>query len=175
MVYIFCTYLITMAFLDIILLSVQLLAGLVVSFGAILFGVDLLDRLTSGINEVAELKKGNVSIGIRLAASVLAMTNIIQPGIESFLSAVSRQAVLRVIAGSLLALLAYTVLAVVGLSIAMKVLDSMFSRLADFKVRPALKNGNVAAAIFISGVLLAVSFILQAWVTGVVNAIGLPA
>ena len=61
---------------------IQLIVALGLAIAAIYMGINLLDKLTKGIEEVEELKKGNVAVGIIIAAVVLSISIVIQSGVR---------------------------------------------------------------------------------------------
>ncbi|HLF06589.1 MAG TPA: DUF350 domain-containing protein [Thermoplasmata archaeon] len=61
---------------------VQLIVALGLAIAAIYMGINLLDKLTKGIEEVEELKKGNVAVGIIIASVVLSISIVIQSGVR---------------------------------------------------------------------------------------------
>jgi uncharacterized membrane protein YjfL (UPF0719 family) len=61
---------------------IQLIIALALAIAAIYMGINLLDKLTKGIEEVEELKKGNVAVGIIIAAVVLSIAIVIQAGVQ---------------------------------------------------------------------------------------------
>jgi uncharacterized membrane protein YjfL (UPF0719 family) len=60
---------------------VQLLLGIVLAVGAIYLALNILDRLTTGIEEFEELRKGNVAVALEMAGVIIAVAVIIQSGV----------------------------------------------------------------------------------------------
>jgi uncharacterized membrane protein YjfL (UPF0719 family) len=60
---------------------IQLVLGIALAVGAIYLALNILDRLTSGVNEFQELKKGNVAVALEMAGVIIATSVIIQSGI----------------------------------------------------------------------------------------------
>ncbi|HMB45901.1 MAG TPA: DUF350 domain-containing protein [Candidatus Methanoperedens sp.] len=66
----------------IILISiVQLILGIVLAIVAIYLALNILDKLTKGIDEFAELKKGNVAVALEMAGVIITVAIIIQSGV----------------------------------------------------------------------------------------------
>ncbi len=156
-----------------VLAGVQLILGLVLALASIYIGINLLDKLTKGIDEQKELKKGNAAVGILMAAVVLSIANVIQSGVAGLTVAMTTTSTIEgLIVGTIAGLVQVgigIVLAVVGIYMAINVLDKITT---DIDEMEELKKGNVAVAILMAGVLLAVSFVIQAGVSGIAHAIG---
>ncbi len=67
--------------LAIIVAVVQLLLGIVLAVAAIYLALNILDRLTKGVEEFEELKKGNVAVALEMAGVIIAVAVIIQSGV----------------------------------------------------------------------------------------------
>ncbi len=66
----------------IILVSVlQLILGIVLAIIAIYIALNILDKLTKGIEEFEELKKGNVAVALEMAGVIITVAIIIQSGV----------------------------------------------------------------------------------------------
>jgi uncharacterized membrane protein YjfL (UPF0719 family) len=66
---------------------VQLIIALALAVAAQYVGLSVLDKLTKGIDEWAELKKGNVAVGLVMAAVVIAIAAVVSQGVASLLTA----------------------------------------------------------------------------------------
>ena len=65
----------------IIVSIVQLVLGIVLAIAAIYLALNILDKLTKGIDEFAELKKGNVAVALEMAGVIITVAIIIQSGV----------------------------------------------------------------------------------------------
>ena len=74
--------------LMIVIAFVQLLLGIVLAIGAIYLALNILDRLTSGVNEFEELRKGNVAVALEMAGVIIAVAVIIQSGVIGITAAI---------------------------------------------------------------------------------------
>jgi uncharacterized membrane protein YjfL (UPF0719 family) len=154
----------------------QLLVGLVLAIASIYIGLSLFGKFTKGMNEMEELKKGNAAVGILMAAIILAIANVVQSGVVGLTGALMSLTSLSnmslfinaVIAG-IIQLVVGIVFAVVAIYLAINVLDKITKEIDEVE---ELKKGNVAVAILMAGVLIAVSFVVQAGVSGLARAIG---
>ncbi|MEM3060820.1 MAG: DUF350 domain-containing protein [Candidatus Bathyarchaeia archaeon] len=67
---------------------IQLVLALILAMVMQYIGLSVLGKLTKGIEEWAELKKGNIAIGIMMAAIVIAVSAIVARGVESLIAAI---------------------------------------------------------------------------------------
>lgn len=151
----------------------QLILGLLLAMGSVYIGLRLLDKLTKGIDEMEELKKGNVAVGILMAAVIFSIATVVQSGVAGLTRVVAGKtgpALLIAVSVGIIQLLIGIVIAVVAIYIAINVLDKITVEIDEMS---ELKKGNVAVAILMAGVLLAVSFVVQAGVSGIAEAIGI--
>jgi len=74
--------LLTSAGIAIVIISIlQLVLGIVLAIVAIYLALNILDKLTTGIDEFAELKKGNVAVALEMAGVIITVAIIIQSGV----------------------------------------------------------------------------------------------
>lgn len=59
----------------------QLVLGIVLAVAAIYLALNTLDKLTKGIDEFEELKKGNVAVALEMAGVIITVAIIIQSGV----------------------------------------------------------------------------------------------
>ncbi|MEM2901287.1 MAG: DUF350 domain-containing protein [Candidatus Bathyarchaeia archaeon] len=78
----------TLDVLGIVLGFVQLVLALILAVAMQYVGLSFLGKLTKGIEDWKELKKGNVAIGIIMAAIVIAIATIVSQGVESIIQAI---------------------------------------------------------------------------------------
>ncbi len=69
------------AILPIFMSIVQLILGILLAIGAIYLALNVLDKLTKGIEEFEELKKGNVAVALEMAGVIITVAIIIQSGV----------------------------------------------------------------------------------------------
>src|SRR5659263_446141 len=74
--------------ITILIVSVlQLVLGIVLAIVAIYLALNILDKLTKGIDEFAELKKGNVAVALEMAGVIITVAIIIQSGVMGITAA----------------------------------------------------------------------------------------
>jgi uncharacterized membrane protein YjfL (UPF0719 family) len=153
--------------IGLILSLIQLIVGLALAMGSVYLGLRMFDKLTEGIDELAELKKGNVAVAILLGAIVFSIANVVQVSVMNLTRSLTigmpvLQLAIGIIVG-LIHMLIGIILAVISIYIAVRILDKITVGIDEFK---ELKKGNVAVAILMAAVLFAVSYVIG----GVVSA-----
>lgn len=160
------------AIVSVLAAIVQLVVGLALAMGAVYIGLKMFDRLTKGIDEWDEIKKGNVAVGILLAAVIISIANVVQSGVGSLLANLGSTSDLGDAAAAFglgLINLAIGLIAAVGsIYVAIRILDRITT---DIDEMSELAKGNVAVAIIMAGVLIAVSFVIASAVSGISNAL----
>jgi uncharacterized membrane protein YjfL (UPF0719 family) len=66
---------------------IQLVLGIIFAVAAIYLALNILDKLTKGIEEFEELKKGNVAVALEMAGVIITTAIIIQSGVLGITSA----------------------------------------------------------------------------------------
>ncbi|MFZ2456624.1 MAG: DUF350 domain-containing protein [Candidatus Altiarchaeia archaeon] len=148
---------------------VQLIVGLILAIASIYIGLSMFGKFTKGIDEEEELKKGNVAVGILQAAIILSIANVVQSGVVGLTGALTLGFSVNAIIAGVIQLLVGIILAVVAIYMAINVLDKITKGIDEMA---EIKKGNVAVAILMAGVLIAVSFVVQAGVSGIARAVG---
>jgi uncharacterized membrane protein YjfL (UPF0719 family) len=160
------------AIVSVVAAIIQLIVGLALAMGSVYIGLKMFDRLTKGIDEWKEILKGNVAVGILMAAVIFSIATVVQSGVGSLLSNLGTASDLTdmlVALGLGLINLAIGLLAAVfSIYVAIRVLDKIT---VDVDEMSELAKGNVAVAIIMAGVLLAVSFVIGSAVSGISNAL----
>ena len=150
----------------------QLILSLALAMGAVYIGLKLFDKLTDGIDELAELRKGNVAVAILLGAIILSIASVIDGGVSGLMSSISPEMSASHLAASIVIgicnLLLSLILAVFSIYIAITILDKITVDIDEFK---ELKKGNIAVAIMMAAVLIAVSVVIRAAVVGMSNSL----
>ena len=151
---------------------IQLIVGLALAMGSVYLGLNMFDKLTEGIDEMAELKKGNMAVAILLGAIIFSIANVIEGSVVNLTASLSSgmpgvQLAAALVIG-IVNLLVGVILAVFTIYTAIYILDKITTTIDEFK---ELKRGNVAVAIVMAAVLLAVSFVIRAAVVGMANAL----
>jgi uncharacterized membrane protein YjfL (UPF0719 family) len=149
---------------------IQLVISIVLAVIALYIGFSVLGRITSGIDEEKEISKGNAAVGILVAAVFISIAIVVQSGVAG-ISIGIRNALngdFYSLAASVIQLILGIILAVVAIYIALKILDKMTKGIDEFK---ELEKGNVAVALEMAGVIIAVAIIIQSGVMGITSAL----
>jgi len=154
---------VTDATIGIVLALVQVLIALIFALAAVYIGIRVFDRFTPDLDEMAELKRGNVAIGILLAAVILSIATVIQRGVAVlsapfFTPGLSLSGRLVAFAGGIITLLLSLALALFVIRMAIYVFDKITKGIDE---QAELRNGNIAIAILLAGILLAIATVIQ--------------
>ncbi|MFH0971344.1 MAG: DUF350 domain-containing protein [Candidatus Micrarchaeota archaeon] len=152
-----------MAMEEALIQIVRLVLAIVFAVAAQYLAIKIFDKMTSRIDEMEELKKGNVAIGIVLGSVILSVATIISGGVvnivpSSFTDVTNVNFFSHLGAGALNLVIAI-VFAVVAQFVALKVFDSMTEGIDEQK---ELKKGNLAIAILLAAVIYATAIVVQA-------------
>jgi uncharacterized membrane protein YjfL (UPF0719 family) len=147
------------------------LALTVIVAGLVTFlGVWLFERTTREIDEWAELRQGNLAVGIILGAIVVAVGVIVRPALQEPLitADVGRWRPLYELLINAVGLFIALGLAVAAISLAVW----LFTRLtAELDEWAELEKGNQAVAVLMAGVVLAVALLTSTAVERIVVAL----
>ncbi|MDD3136809.1 MAG: DUF350 domain-containing protein, partial [Methanoregula sp.] len=143
---------------------------------ALYIGFAVLGKITKGINEEKELAKGNVAVGIFVASVFVAIALVVQSGVSGLSHGISKAmsvGLLSVeglldIGVAFVQLILGIVLAIAAIYLALNILDKLTKGVEEFE---ELKKGNVAVALEMAGVIIAVAVIIQSGVIGITAAL----
>lgn len=162
------------ALVGLLIAIIQVLVSLGFAMLAVYAGIRIFDKFTKGIDEMAELRRGNIAIGILLAAVILSYATVISGGVGSLTSVVLRVGEQSLMA-SLVGLLGGIVNLLVALGLASAAIYlalSIFGKVTkEMDEQAELRKGNLAVAFLLAGILLAVSTVIASGVASVGAAI----
>jgi uncharacterized membrane protein YjfL (UPF0719 family) len=155
---------------------VQLVIAIIFAVVALYVGFAVLGKITKGIDEEKELAKGNVAVGILVAAVFVAIALVVQSGVSGLSVGINKALNvgilsvdgLTIVGIALIQLVLGIVLAVGAIYLALNILDKLTKGVEEFE---ELKKGNVAVALEMAGVIIAVAVIIQSGVIGITAAI----
>ncbi|MDD5172293.1 MAG: DUF350 domain-containing protein [Candidatus ainarchaeum sp.] len=144
---------------DFIRMIAGIIAALVFSAGALYTGMNLLDRLTSGIDEWKEIKKGNAAVGLLYAAVMVCTMVLVGPRIADIVYPIQND--MELLAGELAVLFLFLVvnylLALLASIFLIYLTINVVDRITpDLEELAELKKGNLAVAMILSVALLLV-------------------
>src|SRR3989344_1371675 len=141
----------------------KLISSVILAVGSIYIGLKAFDKLTAGIDEISEIKKGNAAVGIFFLSILLSLAILIRPGVAEFASGIEpgySPSLMAVLALINITKLAFSLMvAIVAVFCAFSLLDRLTKNMDEVH---ELKKGNVAIALLIAGLMLSVSFIVEA-------------
>lgn len=155
---------------------VQLIVAIIFSVIALYIGFITLAKITKDIDEEKELAKGNAAVGIIVAAVFVAIALVVQSGVSGLSVGIGKAASvgllsldgLLAIGAALVQLILGIVLAIAAIYLALNILDKLTKGVDEFE---EIKKGNVAVALEMAGVIIAVAVIIQSGVLGITAAL----
>jgi uncharacterized membrane protein YjfL (UPF0719 family) len=155
---------------------VQLIVAIIFSVVALYIGFITLAKITKDIDEEKELAKGNAAVGIIVAAVFVAIALVVQSGVSGLSVGIGKAASvgllsldgLLAIGAALVQLILGIVLAIAAIYLALNILDKLTKGVDEFE---EIKKGNVAVALEMAGVIIAVAVIIQSGVLGITAAL----
>jgi uncharacterized membrane protein YjfL (UPF0719 family) len=155
---------------------IQLLISIIFAVLALYIGFAVLSKITKGIDEEKELAKGNAAVGIIVASVFVAIALVVQSGVSGLSVGINKAISVGILSvDGLLAvgvafiqLILGIVLAVAAIYLALNILDKLTKGVEEFE---EIKKGNVAVALEMGGVIIAVAVIIQSGVIGITAAL----
>ena len=148
---------------------VQLVLAVVMSALAAYLGAWVFSRSTPGLDEWAELRKGNPAVGIVMAAVVVGVAIILRPALQVVTLNLDTSATLEVI----WKLFAQALLVAVGLFLSLIVIAFslwLFTRLTgDLDEWAEIGKGKVGVAALLTGVIIATALLSGTALDGVLK------
>jgi uncharacterized membrane protein YjfL (UPF0719 family) len=162
------------ATLGLVLGVIQFLVGLSIAAFAINKGFALVSRMLGGLNIWAEVKQRNAAVALLAAGVVISCTNVIGGGIASMtrglgsLAGAEWASGASAIVGGVFNLVIALLVAGFGISVTFQVMDKLTT---DIDEKQELRGGNVAIGIVYAGILIGVSSMISASVSGTGGAL----
>jgi len=157
---------------DVGIAFVELIIGLMLAMGSVYLGIKMFDKLTEGIDEIKELKKGNVAVAVLLGAIIFSIANVVEGGVggltQSVVPGLTTMELSAALVIGVVNLILGIVLAILSIYIAISILDKITIDIDEFR---ELKKGNVAIAIIMAAVILSVSFVIKGAVAAMASAL----
>lgn len=149
---------------------VQLIIAIILAVVSLYIGFAMLGKMTSNIDEEKEIAKGNVAVGILIASIFLSISIVVQSGVVGVSTGLR-----NAIAGDMYSLIASVIqlifgiiLAVAVIYLALNIFDKLTKGIDEFK---EIEKGNVAVALEMAGVIIAVAIIVQSGVLGITSSL----
>lgn len=152
----------------------QVLVSLVFAMTAVYAGLRIFDKFTKDIDEMAELRRGNVAIGVLLGAVILSYATVIAGGVGSLTNVVlnvgnaTLVSTIAGLVGGIINLLIALGLASAAIYLALNIFGKITKGIDEMA---ELRRGNLAMAFLLAAILLAVSTVIASGVESVGTAI----
>jgi uncharacterized membrane protein YjfL (UPF0719 family) len=150
----------------------NLVVAIVLAVAAQFIAIWAFNKMTKDVDEMVELKKGNVAVGIVVAAVVLAVSAVIASGVDALANTVptsmETSALLKFGFGAL-SLLVSIGLAIGVQFLALKVFDQLTEGIDEQR---ELKKGNVAVALLLGAIMYAIAQVTSAGIRGLTAVLG---
>jgi len=151
---------------------IQLIISIIFAVLALYIGFAVLIKINKNMDEEKELARGNVAVGIIVAAVFVAIALVVQSGVSGLSVGINKAISMGILSvDGLLAIgVAFTqlilgiVLAVGAIYLALYVLAKLTKGFDEFE---EIKKGNIAVALMMGGVIIAVAVIIQSGVIGI--------
>ncbi len=155
---------------------IQLIIAVILAVVALYIGFSVFGKITRDVDEQKELAKGNVAFGIVVAAIFVAIAVVVQSGVSGISVGISKASVygllsvdgLIAISVAIIQLVLGVLLAIGAIYLALNILDKLTTGVQEFE---ELKKGNVAVALEMAGVIIAVALIIQSGIVGITAAL----
>jgi len=155
---------------------IQLIISIIFAVLALYIGFAVLIKINKNMDEEKEIARGNVAVGIIVAAVFIAIALVVQSGVSGLSVGINKAlnvGILSVdgllaIGVAFIQLILGIVLAVGAIYLALNVLAKLTKGVDEFE---EIKKGNIAVALMMGGVIIAVAVIIQSGVIGITAAL----
>ena len=155
---------------------IQLIISIIFAVLALYIGFAVLSKINKNMDEEKEIARGNVAVGIIVAAVFVAIALVVQSGVSGLSVGINKAlnvGILTVdgllaIGTAFIQLILGIVLAVGAIYLALYILDKLTKGVDEFE---EIKKGNIAVALMMGGVIIAVAVIIQSGVIGITAAL----
>lgn len=149
---------------------IQLIIAIILAVVSLYIGFAMLDRMTGKIDEEKELAKGNTAVGILAASLFVSIALVVQSGVSGVsvgLKGTIDGNIYPLIA-SIIQLILGILLAVAVIYLALNIFDRLTKEIDEFE---EIRKGNVAVALELAGIIIAVAIIIQSGVLGITSSL----
>lgn len=153
---------------DVVIGITQLVIAVILAVVTLYMGFSVFGKMTKGIDEEKELAKNNIAVGILSASIFISIAIVVQSGIAGIsiglVNAVEGEIYSLVI--SIIQLILGIVLAIAAIYLAVNIFDRLTKEIDEFK---EIEKGNIAVALEMAGIIIAVAIIIQSGVLGITS------
>lgn len=155
----------------------QLVISILFAVAALYLGFSVLGNITREFDEEKELSSGNVAVGVIVASVFVAIAIVVQSGVIGLTVGINKALNAGVfsvdgmtaIGVAAVQLILGIILAVLAIYLALNILDRLTENINEFD---EIRKGNLAVAVKMGGVIIAVAMIVQSGVIGITAALG---
>jgi uncharacterized membrane protein YjfL (UPF0719 family) len=155
---------------SIIVILIQVFLGILLSILTVYLSLRFFDQMMENVDEIAELKKGNIAVAIVLLALIISIGLIVSQGVRQFdevlLRGISMPFFIIAFIMAIVQIAFVVIIAVLSMYVAIRLVDAMTVGLDELK---ELKKGNIAVALEIAAVILVVSIIISGTISSLNN------
>lgn len=149
---------------------VQLIIAIILAVVSLYIGFAMIDKMTSNIDEEKEIAKGNAAVGIFVASIFVSIALVVQSGVAGVAVGLKNAIAgdIYSLVASIVQLILGVILAVAVIYLALNIFDRLTKGIDEFK---EIEKGNVAVAVELAGVIIAVGLIVQSGVVGITSSL----
>ena len=155
---------------------VQLVVAILFAVLALYIGFAVLGKITRSFDAETELARGNVAVGIVVAAVFFAIAIVVESGVAGLSGGINKALEIGILTGdglltvtaAFLQLILGVVLAIGAIYLALYILEKLTKGVTEFE---ELRKGNIAVALEMAGVIIAVAVIVQSGVLGITTTL----
>jgi uncharacterized membrane protein YjfL (UPF0719 family) len=141
---------------------IQIILGILFGCFSIYLGFRFFDKLTVGIDELSELKKGNIAVAILLVFLSISigimLLGVIKNILQMFGNVVSPAMFIITFIMAIVQIVVSIILVSLVVYVGLKIYDSLTPTIDEIK---EIKKGNIAIAIVLGGVMLVISLLVS--------------
>jgi uncharacterized membrane protein YjfL (UPF0719 family) len=141
---------------------IQIILGILFGCFSIYLGFRFFDKLTVGIDELSELKKGNIAVAILLVFLSISigimLLGVIKNILQMFGNVVSPAMFIITFIMAIVQIVVSIILVSLVVYVGLKIYDSLTPTIDEIK---EIKKGNIAIAIVLGGVILVISLLVS--------------
>lgn len=154
----------------------QLFLSVILAVLALYVAFTVFHKITRNIDEIRELSKGNVALGVLIAILFIATGLVVQSGVQGVVLGLGQASADGIftpdgiidVTMTIVQLILGVLLAIGSIYLSLRIFDRMTGKAGEFE---EIKKGNLAMAIVLSGMILAIAVIIHSGVIGITTAL----
>ena len=154
----------------------QLFLSVILAVLALYIAFTVFHKITRNIDEIRELTSGNIALGVLIATLFIAVGLVVQSGVQGVVIGLGEASSNGIftqdggmdVAMTIIQLILGVVLAIASIYLALRIFDHLTGKTEEFE---EIKKGNLAVAIVLSGMILAIAVIIHSGIIGITTAL----